>query len=101
MLSIVDDELRRHGDNELSKVAMRTGLGEGLETHVAVNGCCDGRKDVLLRVFDDVLGDLRDTRAVKGSLSPQFGRNFILVVQENLRDELERAHRYVVLATGL
>src|SRR6266568_1103778 len=99
MLTIVDDDPGGHRQRELSDE--RAVCTPRLKLYRSIDRCGDGRKDVFAWIRENVGGDFGNSRPVDCALSSHFRWDFILVEEEYLRNDLERAHCNVVLSSSL
>ena len=102
MLSVVDDEGRRHRNRESANPFLGSAPARmRLESDFGVHRGRQCRKGVGSRVIDDVARHLRDARLVQGALSAHLRRKLVLVEQEDPRDQPQWAHGDVVLVPSL
>ncbi len=90
VLPIINKEPGVHRDVQGTEVSSRAAAR--LKHGLAVDGCGQRRKHIVLSVGQDIAGDLRYPGPVKDSLGADLGTELVLVEQEDLRDEPEGAH---------
>ena len=94
MLTVVDNELRRHRNVERSDTLVDA--LKRIEAHFCVHRRRDRREYVVTGVIEDIPRHFRHAVLVQHALCSQLGNEFLFVEQEELRKQTKRAHRHVV-----
>ena len=99
MLSIVDDKLVSEPQLQDAQVAFTGLVGGGLEHRLRFVGGGDGREEVIILIFEDVVLDFWNTSLVENSLLTVFWPNLVPVRElEHVRDGAHRHQARIVRA---
>ena len=101
VLSVIDDEAGLHRDTQKSHLACVRIVTERLERDFCIDGGRDGRKNVRLRVVEDVLSHRWDAAFAQDPLGTLLWRQFFFVEDEDPRNQPQGAHRRVVVSPCL
>ena len=98
-----DNPIRALAWNSHAKSPMSLSNDKPIEkwSDLGVDGNGQGRKHVVVRVVENVAGDLGNTGAVEHTLRSEMRRQFTLIKDGYLTKHAQRPHRYEVLALGL